>query len=66
MVNHFIPTPINGSGYTRTNDGKSPVGDGFPVELLKHVGYEITKTSLDLHSESVKRNPGQNRKQSHW
>ena len=46
--NNLSQPPRNGSGYTRTDDGKSQVGDGFPVDLIKHVGYEIIKTSMDL------------------
>ena len=33
MVEHFIPTQTNGSGYTSIDDGNSPVGDGFPVSV---------------------------------
>ena len=48
MVEHFIPTQRNGSGYTSIDDGNSPVGDGFPVELLKHFGDEIKTISMHL------------------
>ena len=48
MVEQFILTQRNGSGYTSIDDGNSPVGDGFPVELLKHFGDEIKTISMDL------------------
>ena len=48
MVEQFTPTQRNGSGYTRIDDGYSPVGDGFPEELLKHFGDEIQKIAMDI------------------